>query len=180
LKYSNFDSIAFIQTILNLTTVLLLLGSNLEDPEKQIKTASAWIEKKIGPIDQSSSIYWSAPWGNEEQPAFLNQVLELSTAYAADDLLPLLLSIEQEMGRQRLIKWGSRIIDIDILYYGQEIITLPHLKIPHPEIANRRFVLVPLHEIAPNIRHPVLNVNTSILLERCEDKLEVKKVVSDK
>ena len=150
------------------------MGSNLEDPEKQIKTAKMWIEKKIGPIDQSSSIYWSAPWGNEDQPAFLNQVIQLLTTYSADDLLQLLLSIEQEMGRQRLIKWGSRIIDLDILYYGHEIITLSHLKIPHPEIANRRFVLVPLNEIAPDLKHPVLNVTTSTLLDRCVDKLEVK------
>ncbi len=163
-----------------MTTVLLLLGSNLEDPEKQIKTARTWIEKKIGPIDQSSSIYWSAPWGNEDQPAFLNQVIQLSTAYPADDLLRLLLSIEQEMGRQRLIKWGSRIIDLDMLYYGEEIITKDHLKIPHPEIANRRFVLVPMYEIAPDHRHPVLNVTNKVLLERCKDKLEVKKVISNK
>lgn len=150
----------------------------MEDPEKQLQTARIWIEQKIGKIAQSSSIYWSAPWGNEDQPAFLNQALQLSTDYAADDLLSLLLSIEKEMGRQRLVKWGSRVIDIDILYYGQEIITAAHLKIPHPEIANRRFVLMPLNEIAPNFRHPVLNVSTSVLLERCGDPLEVKLVVS--
>ncbi|MDF2457367.1 MAG: folK, partial [Cytophagaceae bacterium] len=132
-----------------MTTVYLLLGSNLEDPDKQIRTAREWIEKKVGHLDQCSSIYWSAPWGNEDQPAFLNQVIQVSTSLSADDLLTVLLSIEQEMGRQRLVKWGSRIIDIDILYYGQEIVTLTHLKIPHPEIGNRRFVLVPLHEIAP-------------------------------
>jgi len=173
LKYSNFDPIASIQTTLNLTTVYLLLGSNLEDPDHQLRIAREWIEKKVGSLDQCSSIYWSAPWGNEDQPAFLNQVIQLSTTSSADDLLTILLSIEQEMGRQRLVKWGSRIIDIDILYYGQEIITHTHLKIPHPEIANRRFVLVPLNEIAPDFKHPVLNVNTSVLLERCEDKLEV-------
>lgn len=176
MKYSNFDSIASIQTTLNLTTVFLLLGSNLEDPEKQLQTARILIDQKIGKIDQSSSVYWSAPWGNADQPAFLNQAIQLSTDSTADDLLSLLLSIEQEMGRQRLVKWGSRVIDIDILYYGQEIITSPHLKIPHPEIANRKFVLTPLSEIAPDFIHPVLNVNTSVLLERCEDQLEVRVV----
>jgi len=176
LKYSNFDSIASIQTTLNLTTVFLLLGSNLEDPEKQLQTARTLIAQKVGKIDQSSSVYWSAPWGNEDQPAFLNQALQLSTDYNADDLLRHLLSIEQEMGRQRLVKWGSRVIDIDILYYGQEIVSTTHLKIPHPEIANRRFVLSPLNEIAPDFRHPVLNLTTAVLLERCKDELEVKVV----
>jgi len=178
LKYSNFGPIASTQTTLNLTTVFLLLGSNLEDPDKQLRLARESIASKVGALVECSAVYWSAPWGKEDQPAFLNQVLQLSVAYTADDLLHLLLSIEQEMGRQRLVKWGSRIIDIDILYYGQEIITKDHLKIPHPEIANRRFVLVPLQEIAPDFKHPVLNVSTAMLLERCEDKLEVKKVVS--
>lgn len=173
MKYSNFGPIASTQTTLNLTTAFLLLGSNLEDPGKQLRIARELIAHKVGPLIQSSSIYWSAPWGNEDQPAFLNQVIQLSVAYPADDLLHRLLSIEQEMGRERLTKWGSRIIDIDILYYGQEIITKTHLKIPHPEIANRRFVLVPLEEIAPDFKHPVLNVTTSVLLERCEDKLKV-------
>ncbi len=173
MKYSNFESIASIQTTLNLIPIFLLLGSNLEDPDKQLRIARELIARKVGPILQCSCIYWSAPWGNEDQPAFLNQVIQLSTTHSSDDLLQLLLSTEQEMGRQRLIKWGSRIIDIDILYYGEKIITQPYLKIPHPEIANRRFVLVPLNEIAPDFRHPVLNVNTHALLERCEDKLKV-------
>jgi 2-amino-4-hydroxy-6-hydroxymethyldihydropteridine diphosphokinase len=161
-----------------LNEVFLLLGSNLEDPDKQLRIARELIANKVGPLVQCSSIYWSAPWGNENQPAFLNQVIELSVPLSSDDLLHLLLSIEQEMGRQRIIKWGSRIIDIDILYYGQEIVRQTHLKIPHAEIANRKFVLVPLQEIAPDFKHPVLNVSTTVLLERCEDTLEVKKVVS--
>ncbi|MDB5257844.1 MAG: folK [Chitinophagaceae bacterium] len=174
MKYSNFGSIASIQTTLNLTNVFLLLGSNLEDPGKQLQIARELIANKVGALVQCSAVYWSAPWGNEDQPAFLNQVIQLSIAYSSDDLLHRLLFIEQEMGRQRLVKWGSRIIDIDILYYGQEIIAQSHLKIPHAEIANRRFVLIPLQEIAPDFLHPVLNVSTTVLLERCEDKLEVK------
>ncbi|MBC7487639.1 MAG: 2-amino-4-hydroxy-6-hydroxymethyldihydropteridine diphosphokinase [Cytophagaceae bacterium] len=160
-----------------MTTVFLLLGSNLEDPDKQLQIARECITNKVGIPDQCSAVYWSAPWGKEDQPAFLNQMIQLSVAYPSDELLRRLLSIEEEMGRQRLVKWGSRIIDIDILYYGQEIITKDHLKIPHPEIAKRRFVLVPLQEIAPDFTHPVLNVSTTELLERCEDMLEVKKIV---
>ncbi|MDB5272371.1 MAG: folK [Chitinophagaceae bacterium] len=160
-----------------MTEVLLLLGSNLEDPASQLTAAILQLQAKAGTVSKLSLVYWSAPWGKTDQPAFLNQVVWLSTSYAADELLAILLSIEQEMGRERVEKWGSRIIDIDILYYGQDIVTRPTLKIPHPEIANRRFVLVPLSEITPEFVHPVLNVSNAVLLERCEDELEVKKVI---
>ncbi len=162
-----------------MTEVYILLGSNLEDPDKQLATAIQRIKEQVGPISRQSALYWSAPWGKEDQPAFLNQVILLQTNYTADELLRILLHIEQQMGRQRLVKWGSRIIDLDILYYGNDIITHASLKIPHPEIANRRFVLIPLNELAPDFIHPVLNVSNETLLQRCVDVLEVKKV-SDK
>jgi 2-amino-4-hydroxy-6-hydroxymethyldihydropteridine diphosphokinase len=159
-----------------LTEAFLLLGSNLGDPDRQLQIAIHHLESAIGSIAKRSSVYWSAPWGKEDQPAFLNQVIVLSTAYTADELLRILLYTEQKMGRERLVKWGSRIIDIDILYYGKEIMTHPSLKIPHPEIANRKFALIPLNEIAPDFSHPVLNVSHRTLLERCGDTLEVRKI----
>jgi 2-amino-4-hydroxy-6-hydroxymethyldihydropteridine diphosphokinase len=156
-----------------LKDIFILLGSNLNDPHKQLQTAFDFIQREIGPIVQKSSIYHSAPWGVSEQPDFLNQVLQVQTSLTAQQVLKANLSIEERMGRKREIKWGSRIIDIDILYFDHDIINDSNLKIPHPEIQNRRFTLIPLCEIKPDFIHPVLNVSNNALLLRCPDHLEV-------
>ena len=156
--------------------VILLTGGNLGDRLSRLSEARTLITETIGHIDLSSGIYETAAWGNTGQPAFLNQVLLVETSLSPEDLLKAVLSIELAMGRVRSEKWGPREIDIDILFYGEEIIHMPHLQIPHPEIPNRRFVLEPLAEIAPALVHPVLKVNMETLLRNTSDLLEVKRL----
>lgn len=152
----------------------LLLGSNLGDRKLMLKNAAAVISQKIGVIESYSSIYETLAWGIEDQPAFLNQVIKVETSLHPQKLLTTINGIEKELGRVRHQKWGERLIDIDILYYNEDIIETENLVIPHPEIINRRFTLIPLAEIAPNYVHPVIKKNQTALLEICKDKLEVK------
>ena len=142
-------------------------------------TAYQMIEKSIGTILNSSGIYETAAWGLTNQNPFLNQVMLVSTNLAAEVLLENLLNIEQQFGRKRFEKMGPRTIDIDILFYNNEIISSPRLTVPHPQIANRRFVLAPLNEIAPDFVHPVLQKTITQLLETCPDQLEVKKYTEE-
>jgi 2-amino-4-hydroxy-6-hydroxymethyldihydropteridine diphosphokinase len=156
-----------------LTEVYLLLGSNLNEPALQLAIARKLITKQVGLIVSESHEYRSAPWGVIDQPDFLNQVLCVQTSFSALELLACLQQIELKMGRERIVKWGSRIIDIDILYFGNDIITNSHLKIPHPELQNRRFTLIPLCDLAPEFIHPVFNISNKTLLNRCTDNGEV-------
>jgi 2-amino-4-hydroxy-6-hydroxymethyldihydropteridine diphosphokinase len=156
-----------------MNNVYLLIGGNLDDRVKNLSNSIDWIEKEVGPILKKSSIYETAAWGVTEQPSFLNQVLFVSTKLSAEDVLKTILSIEEKMGRKRVEKMGPRTIDIDILFYNDEIISFPNLSVPHPHIANRRFVLEPLAEIAPALVHPVLQKKTIELLKDCPDTLEV-------
>ncbi|HEY5771671.1 MAG TPA: 2-amino-4-hydroxy-6-hydroxymethyldihydropteridine diphosphokinase, partial [Chitinophagaceae bacterium] len=134
------------------------------------------INEQCGHLTRSSSIYETEAWGKTDQPSFLNQALEISTSLNARQLMRKILKIEKEMGRVRKEKLGPRIIDIDILLYENEIHDLRFLKIPHPEMQNRRFVLVPLAEIDPTLQHPVLKKTIAELMEECPDNLEVKKI----
>ena len=156
--------------------VYILLGSNLENPGKQLWTASSFIEQKIGNIINRSNIYLTAAWGNTDQPDFLNQVLHTSTALDAEDCLEALLEIENLMGRIRTVRNAPRTIDIDILFYDNLIVNKPRLTIPHPSIAERMFVLVPLNEIAPEFVHPLLQKSISELVNICPDELNVSKM----
>ncbi|MBY0436499.1 MAG: 2-amino-4-hydroxy-6-hydroxymethyldihydropteridine diphosphokinase [Cyclobacteriaceae bacterium] len=122
---------------------------------------------------KASSVYETAAWGNTQQAAFLNQVIELETKLAPTALLRELLTIETHLGRIRKKKWGKRTIDIDILYYGNSIIQEPELIIPHPEIAKRRFTLVPLDELTPDLIDPVSGKSVRQMLSECKDTLEV-------
>jgi 2-amino-4-hydroxy-6-hydroxymethyldihydropteridine diphosphokinase len=153
--------------------VYLLLGSNLGDSESILRQAKSLIEARIGTVIKASSIYLTKAWGIENQPDFLNQVLELDTVLDASKVLQCILEIERELGRIRFQKWGTRIIDIDILYFGKLIIDTKNLVIPHPENQNRNFVLVPMAEIAPDFMHPVLQLSQTELLKKCPDKLKV-------
>ena len=154
----------------------LILGSNLGDPESSLKIALEKIKTELGEVIRTSSIYVTEPWGFKDQPPFYNQVAEVETDLNAQDTLNKLLEIETSMGRVRKEKWSARIIDIDILYFDNQIIETDNLSIPHPGIPERRFVLVPLCELIPDQIHPVLNVTNANLLEDTSDTLEVQKI----
>ena len=153
----------------------LLTGSNLGDREEYLATARSFINEQCGTIVTASSLYETAAWGKTDQPSFLNQALELETALNAKQLIRRILKIEKMMGRIRDEKYGPRLIDIDILLFNNEKHNYEFLKVPHPEMQNRRFALLPLAEIAPRIIHPVLNKTINELLKECKDELPVKK-----
>ena len=154
----------------------LLLGSNMGDSKAQLRHARSRISKKLGKIVRSSALYQTAAWGKTDQPDFLNQVLIVDTPKNAAESIEIILQVEKEMGRIRTTKNAARIIDIDILYFNKDIIELPHLQVPHPALAQRRFVLTPLNELSPLFMHPVLKKNNHQLLLACPDSLNVKKI----
>jgi 2-amino-4-hydroxy-6-hydroxymethyldihydropteridine diphosphokinase len=158
-----------------MNTVYLLLGSNIGNSKASLAKAITHIEKQIGPVTRQSGLYCTAAWGNIRQPDFLNQVIIVQTELSALQTMHTILDIEKKMGRVRTIKNAPRIIDIDILFFNKEIIDMPDLTVPHPQIQNRRFVLVPLNQLSPNMKHPVLKKTVHQLLMHCPDKLNVKK-----
>ncbi len=153
--------------------IYLLLGTNLGNRLNNLTRAQQYLEESAGKIIKRSSVYETKAWGKSNQPDFLNQVIILQSHLNPGQLLDQIHTIENQLGRIRKEKWGERFIDIDILYYKSEVTQLPHLTIPHPEIQNRRFTLVPLCEIASNFIHPVLNKTQLALLETCTDHLPV-------
>ncbi len=159
-----------------MNTAWLLTGSNMGKREDYLSAAKLEIALQCGTVRKQSSIYETAAWGNTDQPAFLNQALELQTPLNARQLIRRLLKIEKQLGRIREIKYGPRLIDIDILMYGDEIHQYDLLKLPHPELPNRRFALLPLAEIAGTAIHPVSQLSITELLAICPDTLDVKKV----
>ena len=158
-----------------MNTAYLLIGGNLGDRAAYLQLAVKHIEALCGKITSSSSIYETAAWGNTNQPAFYNQAIQLMTPMAPEDLLEQLLAIELEMGRVRSQKYGPRTIDLDILMIDDTILDSPSLSIPHPQLQNRRFALLPLNEIAPALHHPVLDKTIHELLLNCPDTLDVQK-----
>lgn len=153
----------------------LLLGSNIGNSPLQLSVAIKYIEQKVGNILRQSNLYSTAAWGDTRQPDFLNQVILVETALTPLETMQTILAIEKEMGRVRTLKNAPRIIDIDILFFNKVVLDEPMLTLPHPEIQNRRFVLIPLNELAPNLHHPVLGLSIHELLEICPDRLNVKK-----
>lgn len=156
--------------------VYLLLGSNEGDREQWLRDAITQVATNCGTIIRMSSMYSTAAWGLEDQPDFLNMALAIDTRLSPTNLLVIIQEIEKDLGRQRLVKWGQRTLDIDILFYGNEIINHSDLKVPHPSLQDRRFALVPLSEIAPDFIHPVVNKTITALLDECLDTLEVHKL----
>jgi 2-amino-4-hydroxy-6-hydroxymethyldihydropteridine diphosphokinase len=153
----------------------LLTGGNLGDRVTNMEQCRFLVEKACGKIVRKSSIYETAAWGKNDQPDYLNQVLLIDTPLLPGELLTVLMGVEKEMGRYRGEKYGPRIIDIDILLYNDEVIHEPMLTIPHPRMQDRRFVLEPMNEIAPDKVHPVLHKTMRQLLEECSDPLAVNK-----
>ena len=159
-----------------MSNVYIILGSNLGDQLSNLQEACYFLKAKSIKVIASSPIYRTKAWGNVNQDDFLNVILNVETKLDANQLLNELLAIEILMGRVRgQLQWMPRLIDIDILYFNDEIIQLPNLKIPHPYIAERRFTLIPLNDLAPNFIHPKLNLSNNKLLQKCVDKSEVVK-----
>lgn len=158
-----------------MSRVFLSLGSNIGDRKHSISTASGSINNTIGKIINSSSFYETEPWGFNDENFFLNQCIIVETTLTPENVLKELLAIEKKMGRTREGKgYASRIIDLDILFYDGMISETPQLIIPHPVLHKRRFVLMPLAEIAPEMIHPVFKKTIHQLLEECDDKMNVE------
>lgn len=136
--------------------IYIALGTNLGDKETNLKEALQQLRRKGISVSKVSDFIVTKPYGVTDQPDFLNAVAEIETDKSPEELLQVLLQIEQEMGRRRIRRWGERNIDLDLLLYDDQVIDLPDLKVPHPDMQNRDFVLCPLAQIAPDAVHPVL------------------------
>jgi 2-amino-4-hydroxy-6-hydroxymethyldihydropteridine diphosphokinase len=155
--------------------VYLLIGGNMGDRMANLAKAIHLINQEIGLIQKASAIYETAAWGNTNQPDFLNQAIFLHSDLDANIIMNKLLEIEITMGRKRDIPMGPRTIDLDIIYFNNMVITNDLITIPHPKVAERKFVLTPLVEIAAQFIHPILNKTNDALLKECGDSLSVYK-----
>jgi 2-amino-4-hydroxy-6-hydroxymethyldihydropteridine diphosphokinase len=156
----------------------ILLGGNLGNKQRVFSEAWARLNQQVGTITNQSAIYETEPWGFESDDIFWNQVLEISTALSPEEVLQQTQQIEHELGRIRKAnQYDSRIIVIDILFYGDQVIELENLVVPHPRVQERKFALAPLCEIAAELIHPVLQKSIRQLLEECQDMLIVEKLI---
>jgi 2-amino-4-hydroxy-6-hydroxymethyldihydropteridine diphosphokinase len=159
---------------LDLQEVGVLLGTNMGNRYQNLTKARAFLEEEWGAPLRVSAIYETAAWGGVSVAPYLNQLLVFGSDGAAHNLLAFCLEVEARLGRSRELRWGDRVMDIDILFYGQQQVQQPELVIPHPRMAERAFVLQPLVEVAAAWQHPVLNLSAAALLAHCSDTLEVK------
>ncbi|MBN8649996.1 MAG: 2-amino-4-hydroxy-6-hydroxymethyldihydropteridine diphosphokinase [Cytophagales bacterium] len=162
---------------MNASPLILLLGSNQGNSRALLRKAIDLLQFRIGKIETASSVYSTKAWGETDQPDFLNQVVVIPYTGTAIQALEIVLNIEHEMGRVRSKKWGVRIIDIDLLYFGDKIHHTTTLTLPHAALHLRRFTLVPLVEILPDFVHPVFSKTQKQLLDACADQLDVLKLV---
>jgi 2-amino-4-hydroxy-6-hydroxymethyldihydropteridine diphosphokinase len=162
-----------------MNTAYLLIGGNMGNRSDYLRQARDLVGERCGQILQSSALYETAAWGVIDQPAFYNQAVTISTSLDPETLMRELLQIEESMGRKRVVKMGPRIIDLDILLVDDHIISTGLLTLPHPSLPQRRFALLPLAEIAPELVHPVLHKTISQLLAECRDELDVQKKSGD-
>ena len=161
--------------------VYLILGGNMGKRDEVMFHALRKIDRQLGKIVLQSGIFETAAWGYENQPAFYNCVVEITTEKSAREVLEKVLSIENQIGRVRSeAQWQERLIDIDILFFNDSVLEESDLKIPHPLLHKRKFTLVPLHEIAANLVHPILQKSIAELLADCDDKLDTRKVLDAK
>ena len=145
-------------------TAYLALGSNLGDKEANLRRALELLQQRGVEVVKTSNFICTEPYGVTDQPQFLNGVCEVRTSLAPLALLHTLLEIEQEMGRVRLRHWGERNIDLDLLLYEDVVMDTPELILPHPDMQNRDFVLLPLAELAPELIHPAIGKSISELV----------------
>ena len=164
-------------TLQRMNSAYLITGGNIGNRQEELNNAARLIQERCGTIIDRSSLYETAAWGKTDQESFLNQALVLETTLNARDLLNEILYIENLMGRDRVEKYGPRIIDIDIIFFNHQVIRENGLIIPHPEMAKRRFVLEPLNQVIPAYIHPIYYKTVSELLDQCDDSLPVKKIV---
>jgi len=161
-----------------LHTVFILLGTNLGDRLTTLQHAREAISEAVGPVLLQSSLYEMAAWGITDQPSYLNQVLKVLTPFSPEEVLQSTQAIELRLGRVRREKWGSRVIDIDLLYFDSISLATDRLTLPHPFLHQRRFPLVPLAEVAPELIHPLLQKTSRQLLEECRDTGSVQRLTS--
>jgi len=149
--------------------VFLSLGGNLGNTPEIFERTYPMIENKVGPILQKSSLYQTAAWGLTDQADFLNQVLLLESSLTPNKILTEIQAIEKALGRERLVTWGPRTLDVDILFIDQEVIQESDLQVPHPHIQNRKFILIPMLEIAADWIHPISKKSIHELLNETTD-----------
>ncbi|RLD77432.1 MAG: 2-amino-4-hydroxy-6-hydroxymethyldihydropteridine diphosphokinase [Bacteroidetes bacterium] len=159
--------------------VFLSLGSNLGNRIINLQNVLQCISEHIGDIKSVGALYETEPWGFDSENWFVNTAIEIETVLQANVLLQKCLWIESTLGRKRnkaKVGYSSRLIDIDILFFDNEIINLPNLIVPHENLHKRKFVLTPLNDIAPEFVHPIIKQSIRTLLESCPDKMKLKKL----
>jgi len=158
--------------------VVLLLGSNIEPRAKYLEDAISLLEGYLGKAAVVSQVYESEPWGFEAETSFYNRAVVFDIREKPEEVLNICLQTEETLGRVRSAKVGytSRTMDVDILYFGNRVINSERLIVPHPRLSSRRFALLPLVEVIPELVHPVLNKNQKELLFECPDPSDVKLV----
>ena len=150
--------------------IYIALGSNLGDKKDNLLQALSLLKTHGIKVCKVSDFIITKPYGVTDQPDFLNGVTEIDTSLPPEDLLTVLLQVEREMGRKRLRRWGERNIDLDLLLYDERVVDLPRLKLPHPDMQNRPFVLQPLAQIAPEALHPLLKKTIKELWQEWREK----------